>query len=170
MCLPAKMAAASLQPCTRRSHACQLEGKLGWAGQIQPNWGCSGKRAVRSWEDKDTTGIPGHSARPLVGLAEEVRLLAVRNVIHVLWKTNALSVFPQAYCLPDSSLLNMETLSMETWAGGILWKPPSQMHSQASQHQPDELHPHLSWQTAEEMQAGSLTSYQTLHQGLASCL
>lgn len=71
-------------------------------------------------------------------------------------KQNPLSVFPRLHCLPDGSLLSTETLSMETWAGGILWKPPSQMHSQASQHQPDEPDPHLPWQAAEETRADSL--------------
>lgn len=166
---PVKMAAASLQPHARRSRASQLEEKLGWAGQIRPNWRCSDECTARSREDKDTAGIPGRSARPLVGQAEEVRLLAVRDVIHVLWKTNALSVFPRPCCLPDGSLLNKETLSMETWAGGILWKPPSQMQSQASQHQPDEPDPHLPWQVAEDRRAGSPPSYRTLRQGPASC-
>lgn len=55
-----------LQP-RARSCACQLEMKLGWARQAQPNWECSDKHAVRNWEHKDTAGIPGRSARPLVG-------------------------------------------------------------------------------------------------------
>lgn len=58
---------------------------------------------------------------------------------------------------------------METWAGGILRKPPSQMHSEASQHQPYESDPHLPWQVTKEMRAGSLRLYHTLHRGLASC-
>lgn len=60
-----RWAAACLQP-RARSRACQLEMKPGWAGQAQPNWECSDKHAVRNWEDKDTAGIPGHSARALV--------------------------------------------------------------------------------------------------------
>lgn len=47
--------------------ACQPEMKPGWAGQAQPNWECSHKHAVRNWEHKDTAGISGRSARPLVG-------------------------------------------------------------------------------------------------------
>lgn len=151
------MVDVSLQPCARRSQACQLEGKPSQAGQIRPNWGCSDKHAARSQEDKDTAGIPGHSARPLVGQVEEVRLLAVRRVIHVPWKTNALSVFPQPYCLPDVSLLNKETLSMETWVGRILWKPPSQMHNQASQHQPDEADLHLPGRRTERCKQAACT-------------
>ena len=111
-CLPAAL--CQEEPCLPTGR------ETGRAGQIEPNWGCSDEHTARSWEDKDTAGIPGRSARPLVGQAEEVRLLAVRDVIHVLWKTNALSVFPRLYCLPDGSLLNKETLSMETWAGRIL--------------------------------------------------
>lgn len=61
------------------------------------------------------------------------------------------------------------TLSMETWAGGILWKPPLQMHRQASPHQPDELDPHLPWQAAKAMQVGSLPLPWSLCQAPASC-
>lgn len=58
---------------------------------------------------------------------------------------------------------------METWVGRILWKPPSQMHNQASQHQPDEADLHLPWKADKEMQAGSLHSYWSLHQGHSCC-
>lgn len=125
---PAKMVAASLQPCNR-SHACQLEGKLGQAGQIWPNWGCSDECAVRSQEDKDTTSIPGHSARPLVGQSEGSEAASCQACYSYSLENKHYIGIPMAILSARRLHPQQETLSMETWVGRILWKPPSQMHS-----------------------------------------